>query len=32
VKELAEFGLSRERISRAFAFVFARYGMEDKEE
>jgi hypothetical protein len=29
VKELAEFGLSRERISRAFAFVFARYGMED---
>lgn len=32
VKELAEFGLSRERISQAFAFVFERYGMEDKGE
>lgn len=32
VKELAEFGLSRERISKEFAFVFERYGMEDKGE
>ncbi|MBU4119873.1 MAG: sulfotransferase [Proteobacteria bacterium] len=29
VKELAEFGLSRERISKEFAFVFERYGMEE---
>ncbi|HIJ90740.1 MAG: sulfotransferase [Desulfobulbaceae bacterium] len=32
VKSLAEFGLSRERISQAFAFVFSHYGLEDKEE
>lgn len=30
VKELAEFGLSHERISKEFAFVFERYGMEDR--
>lgn len=32
VKELAEFGLNRERISKEFAFIFERYGMEDKGE
>lgn len=29
VKDLAEFGLSHEKISQEFAFVFERYGMED---
>jgi hypothetical protein len=30
VKDLAEFGLSHERISREFSFVFQAYGLEDR--
>ncbi|OKY74098.1 MAG: hypothetical protein BM485_15530 [Desulfobulbaceae bacterium DB1] len=30
VRDPAEFGVSRERISREFAFVFDHYGLEDK--
>lgn len=30
VKELTEFGLSHEQISREFAFAFAYYGMDDR--
>ena len=30
VKDLATFGLTRQRISEAFAFVFERYGLEDR--